>query len=126
LSSTSGALALVTDFNRRPRLLFASQRDVFETAANHSSFAVRDLFERFLPEERRAKRLGATFDVAALLAIKGDAAKGRKNFFQEGSTACHQCHRVNGQGRDFGPDLTHNAQQYNRAPLLAHIPNPEN
>jgi len=47
-----------------------------------------------------------------------------EKFFCRGSANCALCHRVNGRGRDFGPDLSHIGQKYNRAQLLDNILNP--
>ena len=77
----------------------------------------RDLFERFLPESQRRRVLGSDLQPDALLAMKGDAARGRVVF----AGLCAACHRVNGQGLDFGPDLTHIAAKWNRPAMLEQI-----
>ena len=77
----------------------------------------RDLFERFLPESQRRQVLGATFSREALLARTGDADRGRAVF----AGACVACHRVEGNGLDFGPDLARIGAKYDRAALLEHI-----
>jgi putative heme-binding domain-containing protein len=77
----------------------------------------RDLFERFLPEAQRRQVLGATFDRAALLARPGDAAHGRAIF----AATCVACHRADGTGIDFGPDLSHIGAKWDRAGLLEQI-----
>ncbi|TLU98914.1 PVC-type heme-binding CxxCH protein [Dyadobacter luticola] len=41
-------------------------------------------------------------EVAQLVTMKGDIAKGKEVF----STYCSVCHQVNGQGMDFGPKLS--------------------
>jgi len=80
----------------------------------------RDLFERHLPESARRKTLGLTFDRAALVARKGDAAAGAVVF----RALCGACHRHGDEGREFGPDLSRIAAKYPRADLLAHIIEP--
>ncbi len=80
----------------------------------------RDLFERFLPESQRRKALGNDFKSDALLAMKGDAARGRTLF----SGVCIACHRTNGTGIDFGPDLSHIGAKWNRAAMMEQILSP--
>jgi putative heme-binding domain-containing protein len=122
LATTSGALALLHYVTQGGPA--GIRAEVVAKAAAHENIAVRELFERFLPDEQRPKKLGAAFDVAELLLLKGDAGHGRKVFFQEGGAQCHTCHRINGEGRDFGPDLSHIGAKYDRAQLLDHILNP--
>jgi putative heme-binding domain-containing protein len=85
---------------------------------------VRDLFERFLPEERRTKTLGSQIDPGVILVLRGDAGRGRKIFIQEGGAQCQTCHRAEGVGRDFGPDLSHIGKKYARAQILENILEP--
>ena len=89
---------------------------LIEKTMGHPAFQVRDLFERFLPEEKRVQKLGANIKAEAILALKGDAASGRKLFFQEG-VQCSRCHRIKGEGTDFGPDLSQIAQKYDPASI---------
>ena len=77
----------------------------------------RDLFERFLPESQRRKILGAGFKPETLLAQKGDAARGKTVF----GGVCVACHRAEGAGLDYGPDLTHIATKWKRADMLEQI-----
>lgn len=119
LSSTSGALALLDFLNRRPLDPIAVR--VVEQGASHANPLIRDLFERFLPEERRTKKLGSVVAPEMILALKGDPARGRRLFFLEGGAQCYQCHRVAGEGRDFGPDLSAVGRKYDRAQLLEHL-----
>ncbi|MSU51754.1 MAG: c-type cytochrome [Opitutus sp.] len=77
----------------------------------------RDLFERFLPPSQRRQVLGATFDRARLLAHAGDATRGRAVF----AATCIACHRADGVGIEFGPDLSHSGAKWDRAALLEQI-----
>jgi putative heme-binding domain-containing protein len=77
----------------------------------------RDLFERFLPESQRRQILGADFKPETVLAMSGDAARGQVLF----SGICVACHRVNGAGTDFGPDLSHIGTKWNRAAMIEQI-----
>jgi putative heme-binding domain-containing protein len=77
----------------------------------------RDLFERFLPPEKRRKVLGPNFAAESLLAAKGNATQGKEIF----NAICASCHRAGDLGADFGPDLTKIAAKHNRAALLDQI-----
>ncbi len=70
----------------------------------HVDVNVRMLYLEKLPESERPQTLGATVDPADILAMQGDAARGRSIFFHS-AAACSRCHMVHGQGRDVGPDL---------------------
>ncbi|HEX7897664.1 MAG TPA: PQQ-dependent sugar dehydrogenase [Planctomycetota bacterium] len=52
----------------------------------------RDLFERFEPKEKRRKRLGLTIAPAEILALKGDAERGRA-VFESAGLQCAICHK---------------------------------
>jgi len=85
---------------------------------------VRDLFQRFLPPEQRRRTLGSDFAPSEVLALRGDAKRGRAVFANESGGQCVRCHRAHGAGRDFGPDLTDIARKFDRAALLTHITQP--
>lgn len=80
----------------------------------------RDLFERFLPPEKRRKVLGPDFPPESLLSAKGNAAQGREMF----NAICATCHRIDNLGADFGPDLSKIGGKWNRADLLDQIIHP--
>jgi putative heme-binding domain-containing protein len=123
LGSTLGALALLREINvnsLNPNL----RQEIIERGIACPNPLVRDLFERFVPEEKRAKRLGPDIKPEEILALKGDAGRGEKVFFVEGGAQCFQCHRINGRGREFGPELSHIGQKNTRVQLLDSILNP--
>jgi len=123
LSSTSGSMRLLHAVDER-RLHPAVQTKAIQTASAHPNPAVRDLFERFVPEEKRAQRLGTSIDAAQLLARTGNAECGRNLYFQASAVNCQNCHQINGKGRDVGPDLTHIGKKYNRAQILENLLDP--
>src|SRR5208283_4825833 len=97
LATTSGALRLARAFDANQ--LPAGLRDQAVSAATTRPEApIRDLFERFLPAERRVKRLGAVVRPETILAFQGDPARGKQLFFQTGATQCANCHRIGGMG----------------------------
>jgi putative heme-binding domain-containing protein len=52
--------------------------------------------------------------------MKGDTARGKALF----AGVCIACHRVNGAGIDFGPDLSHIGTKWNRTAMLEQILKP--
>jgi putative heme-binding domain-containing protein len=85
---------------------------------------VRDLFERFLPPEQRTKTLGSVIKPEQLLALKGNAERGRTLFFKSAGLACSNCHRVNGTGGTLGPDLSQIGKKATRAQVLESLLEP--
>src|SRR5262249_53832816 len=68
---------------------------------------VRDIFERYKPDELRERTLGANTNPDDVLRLGGDAARGAKLVAAEGKLAgCQACHFIQGLGRHFGPDLS--------------------
>ncbi|MCF7765447.1 MAG: PQQ-dependent sugar dehydrogenase [Verrucomicrobia bacterium] len=117
LETSNGALALqsVTGKQGEAFVELAAGR-----ARIHSNFQVRDLFERFLPPEQRVQKLGANVQPEIILGLRGDAARGRTLFFQEG-TQCSRCHRIGGQGVELGPDLSTISKKLRPAQILEAI-----
>jgi uncharacterized repeat protein (TIGR03806 family) len=123
LASTSTALQLMQalgdeTFPARVREAVVSRATQSETVE------VRDLFERFLPEERRIKRLGTVIRPEQILALAGDGERGRKVFFEASGVQCRNCHRIGGQGTEVGPDLDQIGKKYDRSQILDNILNP--
>ena len=94
------------------------------TAYANADVQIRDLFERFVPAEKRIKRLGNVIDAAQLLAVPGEAERGRALFFGTSAAVCKNCHRIGEQGGKLAPELTHIAKKYDRAKLLDKILDP--
>ena len=123
LSSTSGAMMLERAIDRRE---VSSQTAAIAVgkAATHSEVSIRDLFERYLPPEKRTKRLGSVIRPEQILSLKGDEARGKKIFFETSSVSCKNCHRIQKEGKEIGPELTTIGKKYNRAQLLESILEP--
>lgn len=96
---------------------------LIEAALAHSEPNVRDLFERFVPENRRTQRLGETIDPQLILNWPGDAERGRQLFFG-GASQCKTCHRVQKEGGTLGPDLSEIGKKYPRNELLESLLDP--
>jgi putative heme-binding domain-containing protein len=84
----------------------------------------RDLFEKFLPEDKRVKRLGDVVRPEQILSLKGDVERGRKLFFEATGVQCRNCHRIGGKGVEVGPDLDAIGKKYDRAAILENILTP--
>jgi putative heme-binding domain-containing protein len=97
---------------------------ILTKAAAVSDPNVRDLFEYLQPPERRRPTLGANPNAAAILAMKGDAVRGRDLFWNKAALQCKTCHRIGGEGTSLGPELTKIASQRTRAELLDNLLRP--
>jgi putative heme-binding domain-containing protein len=123
LASTSGALLLAHELDAG-RLPESIRPQLLQSVAALNDTVVLDLFERYLPEDKRLKRLGTVIKPDKILALKGDAARGKLLFFKSATLQCINCHRVNGTGSTLGPDLTQIAKKYSRAQILESILEP--
>lgn len=125
LSSTSGSLMLssfVRGFGRD--LDPATNKQAIARGTAHRDAVVRDLFEPFIPEEDRIKRLGTSFDPLKLLAMKADAKRGRELFFKSTTLQCRSCHQLGGLGKELGPKFDLVGKKYSRAEILENILEP--
>jgi putative heme-binding domain-containing protein len=123
LSSPTTALILERTFDTKP-LSAALERQVLDAVLAHNDPQVRDLFERYVPPSERSERLGAVFDVAALLARPGDAARGRELYFNLAGVQCKNCHRIGEMGGTVGPELDHVGKKFDRAQMLESLLDP--
>ncbi len=85
---------------------------------------IRDLFAPLQPPEFRPQRPAAPLDPTRILALSGDASRGRRLFFETASVQCKNCHRIDGVGSPLGPDLSNIGSKYPRGPLLDQILDP--
>ena len=122
-TSTRGAMSLLHWLSQNP-IVAKLRQEIVELAAKQNQPEVRDLFERFLPASKRAKRLGTAINAAELLAIKSDVEQGRHLFFREGAASCKSCHRINAVGETLGPDLSQIGKKYAPAEMLTHLLEP--
>ena len=122
LEHPSGALmlqqALLDQAIQDQRLEIASM------AAQHENFRIRELFDQFLPDDKRAKTLGPNPDPAKLLALTGSPVKGGILFRQTSRTLCVNCHRVQGKGKHIGPDLSQVGTRLSSSQLLESLLTP--
>jgi uncharacterized repeat protein (TIGR03806 family) len=122
-SSTHGGLLLM-DFLDRTPAASSLRREVAAITGASPHVEVRDLFERFVPEGERIKRLGDSFDRAELLALKGSAERGQAVFATSPAAQCKTCHKIGPVGEAVGPELSKIGTKYDKAALLEHIVEP--
>jgi putative membrane-bound dehydrogenase-like protein len=121
--TTSGAILLLRliDEGALPDEL---KSVVLAKAASHADSNVRGLYEKFLPEDQRSKKLGSAVSADEILALSGDANRGRLIFYKSSAAQCQQCHAVQGFGGTTGPELSNIGKKYERAALLETILDP--
>ncbi|MAT15496.1 MAG: hypothetical protein CMJ46_09540 [Planctomyces sp.] len=123
LSTPTGAMQALHAYEQEA-IPPATAARMLAIATEGSSAAARDLFERFLPEEQRLKRLGTDFDIQGLLAMPGDVERGRELFMKTAGIQCRNCHMVNDSKPALGPDLGKIGDKYTRAEILESIIEP--
>ncbi len=85
---------------------------------------MRDLFERYLPEAQRTKRLGTVVSLDELSRHEGDRERGRQLFHEASGMQCRNCHQVEGRGRSVGPALDDIGRRLDRQQILESILEP--
>jgi putative heme-binding domain-containing protein len=123
LSSTSTALRVAYALAEH-RLPESIAKQLLAAAIGRPEPQVRDLFERFVPDEQRVKRLGSVIKPEQILALKGNGGRGKDLFFKSAGLQCINCHRIAGTGSTLGPDLTQIGKKYTRAQILESILEP--
>jgi putative heme-binding domain-containing protein len=98
--------------------------ELLKQAQKHNDPVIRELFESWIPPEQRIPRLGQAIRPEQILALAGNAERGRRLFFEHPGLQCAQCHRVAGRGGDFGPDLSSIGKKYSRRQILESILEP--
>ncbi len=121
--SPEGALLLVRA-HRESKFSKATAELVVERAIKSANVVARDLFESFLPDSKRTKRLGDSIDAPTLLALPGDAERGKTLFLKGQGITCRNCHQVKGKGESLGPELTLVGKKLTRAKILENILHP--
>lgn len=123
MATTGGALAVLRWLDAGELAEDLRERAI-KAAETHADANVRVLFERFIPPERRPRRLGEAVKPEELLAMAGDRRRGEQIFFQSSAAQCKNCHAVHGKGGSIGPDLSQIGRKYERAALLETILDP--
>ena len=104
--------------NRKSGLWKAFDVDAIVKARGGDASAAK-LVGSDLPSEPAGSKPLASVEVIA--ALKGDASKGKA-----AAAVCQACHKFDGKGIDFGPDLTTYAKQQSLETLVLNISQPSN
>jgi putative heme-binding domain-containing protein len=123
LVSPSSAL-LLADALGEDRLPAPVRAQVLAASQKLADATVRDLFERFIPDEQRVKRLGSVIKPEQILSLKGNAQRGRELFFKSSGLQCITCHRIDGTGSTLGPDLSQIGKKATRGQILESLLEP--
>jgi quinoprotein glucose dehydrogenase len=91
--------------------------DVIEAAEKRTTASVKQKLAEYEANYSKDDPL-ASYEPAL---YGGNAAEGKKVFFEKPEAQCVRCHRINGQGGEVGPDLTHVASQKDRKYFLESI-----
>ena len=84
------------------KLAAALQLDLLEAAGKRANAALKKRLETFEAARKKEDSIGGYRECLE----GGDAAAGRKIFFERADIACARCHKVKGEGGEVGPDLT--------------------
>jgi quinoprotein glucose dehydrogenase len=88
--------------------------DVVEAARQRSAETIKQKLARYEASCPKDDPLAPYADALH----GGNAAEGKKVFFEKAEAQCVRCHRINGQGGDVGPDLSKVGAQKDRHYLL--------
>jgi putative heme-binding domain-containing protein len=84
---------------------------------------IRDLFEGYLPQTEKDRKLGSNPRPKTILTLHGDAERGR-NLFWSKTLNCGSCHQIGKEGTPLGPDLSTIGKLRSRDDLLESILEP--
>lgn len=90
--------------------------------ADHST--AKTTYERIAESVAGSKAANLRSFEQYALTHDGDPSRGRELFVQESVTKCTICHKVNGQGGEVGPDLTHIGGKFGRPHLIESLLEP--
>jgi quinoprotein glucose dehydrogenase len=91
--------------------------DILEAARKRSTDSVNQKLAKYQAGLPKDDPLANYKD----MMFGGIAPNGRKIFFEKEEVQCVRCHRIDGQGGDVGPDLSHIGSQKDRRYLLESI-----
>ena len=96
------------------------QLDILDAAGKRNSKSFRQKIKNY------EASLSASDDLAKFRPslFGGNAAEGRRLFFERQDTGCFRCHKVHGNGGDVGPELSGLSQRQTRDYILESIVHP--
>ncbi len=123
LATSTGALRLMESVEQN-RLPATTRKEILDLAVGHPQPHIRELFERFIPNDQRPQRLGSLVSPAQILSLAGDVSRGAQLFAATEGVQCKSCHQINKVGTAIGPDLSHVGKQLTRSQILQSILKP--
>lgn len=121
LQTLSGGLVLASGMHENQFTSDLRER-IITQAAEISNPQISDLFEDFVPEEKRRKRV--ELEPSQVLAIEGNELRGEQLFFDDLRLQCKNCHQIGERGKPFGPNLTNIGRQRDASTLLTSLLSP--
>ncbi len=118
-ATPSGALRVLHVIERIPQY-----HDVIVAGYKHEDPRIRDLFERFIPEDQRVARLGTDIRPDDILSLPGDVSRGKQLYLKAAGLQCRNCHKAEGQGKSLGPDFDGLGVKQTAAQLLESLIEP--
>ena len=116
LATPSGALSLSVALQGE-----RIDPDLVQQIVKDRPLHISDLFDRYLLESQRTKRLGELINPAEILDQKGNIQRGRQLFVQEVTVQCRNCHQLAGAGKQVGRDLSDVGLRLTREQILESI-----
>ncbi len=104
-----GDRAVAADRRRATARRIADRR--LAKAVSHPDANVRVLYEKFLPEDQRPQKLGNAITADEILALAGDANRGRMIFFKSSAAQCKRAIAVQGFGEHTRPRAVEHRQE---------------
>jgi quinoprotein glucose dehydrogenase len=93
------------------------QLDLLEAAAKRAAASVKQKLSDYAASKPKDDPLA---DYREAL-YGGNAAEGKRIFFERPEASCVRCHKINGEGGEVGPDLSHVGAQKERQYFLESI-----
>ena len=91
--------------------------DLLEAAAKRSAAVVKQKLSDYEASKPKDDPLAEYRETL----YGGDAAEGKRIFFERPEASCVRCHKINGEGGEVGPDLSHVGAQKDRQYLLESV-----
>ena len=123
ISTTSQGADAVLSLQKQTKIAADLESELSFLLHNHSDRRIRSEAEQQLPA-RTGSEIAKLHNVQAILALHGNAERGRELFANHKDAACARCHRVTGEGSLVGPDLASVGMKYGDKELLYHIQYP--
>ncbi|MBC8003665.1 MAG: HEAT repeat domain-containing protein [Opitutaceae bacterium] len=105
LGAQSGAdavLAQQLDLLLSGKLRRELELDLLEASAKRATPELKNRVDRFNASRDQKDKLSAYRETL----YGGDAAAGKRTFYERQEVACFRCHKIQGEGGDVGPDLS--------------------